>query len=313
MNSIINFLDSKEVLIKHSGKAKAVKRTIEVINIPKYAKYTEYGEILEPHIEDIRSKIDISSNGEAIISTRSLADLMCMDKKSDIAIYWGVKYIMWQYNITVSLRTHKNRSSSVLIFKNITKNEKLPDGLTRDKASNMKYRNKLVEKRGYKDLNEYNREMNYENGRRTPMNENKECSLYLGVYIAERILPLIFENVERMPQGYPGYDFICTKDKKVQVKSSSLGNNNNIWQFHINENKIVDYFFMVALDNRYDLNVTHIWLIKNNETIRGRELNDRVTLGITNNEKSLIKFKKYEITNKLDDIQKICDEFKKTG
>jgi len=100
---------------------------------------------------------------------------------------------------------------------------------------------------------------------RTPMKENKECSSYLGVYVAERTLKHLFKDVEVMPYGYKGYDFICNKGKKIDVKSACMkvgkGNRSNSFDFNIKCNKICDYFLCLAFDNRDDLNPLHMWLL----------------------------------------------------
>ena len=131
------------------------------------------------------------------------------------------------------------------------------------------YGNKWTKSKGFKNDAEYNRKMRYKRGVGTGLSmcENKDCTAYLGVYIAERILPKIFDNVEMKPYGYPGYDAICSRDLKIQVKSSCLHKNNS-WVFNVKKNKIADYFFMVAFDNRDDLNVMRMWLIKGSENIK---------------------------------------------
>ena len=93
-----------------------------------------------------------------------------------------------------------------------------------------------------------------------PFYENRDCPSFLGVHIAERVLSNVFKDVERMPMNNPGYDFICSKDKKIDVKSSSLWKDGS-WGFGINHNTIADYFLCLAFDNRKDLNPLHIWLL----------------------------------------------------
>ena len=94
-----------------------------------------------------------------------------------------------------------------------------------------------------------------------PMSENKECAAYLGVYVAERVLSHVFKNVQRMPYGNSGYDFICGRGYKIDVKSACKRMSRNQWTFHIRCNQIADYFLCLAFDNREDLNPLHIWLI----------------------------------------------------
>lgn len=96
-----------------------------------------------------------------------------------------------------------------------------------------------------------------------PLGENKQCPAYLGVVVAERLVKHLFKEVVPMPQGNPGYDFICAKDKKIDVKSACLmGKGNSFhWRYGINKNKIADYFLLLAFNNREDLEPIHQWLI----------------------------------------------------
>ena len=93
-----------------------------------------------------------------------------------------------------------------------------------------------------------------------PMSKNKECSAYLGVYVAGGVLSHVFKDVQRMPNGNPGFNFICNKGKKISTKSSCLGKYGT-WMFSTNHNKIADYFLCLAFDSREDLNPLHAWLI----------------------------------------------------
>lgn len=95
---------------------------------------------------------------------------------------------------------------------------------------------------------------------------NRSCSSFLGVHVAERVLSRVFKNVERMQNGNPGFDFMCSRGKKIDVKSSTLHAHNNVsrWSFTIARNKIADFFLCIAFDNREDLNPLHIWLLPGN-------------------------------------------------
>jgi len=100
-----------------------------------------------------------------------------------------------------------------------------------------------------------------------PMSENKECTAYLGVHVAEGLIRHLFKDVVRMPNGNPGYDFICAKDKKIDVKSACVTmshKKNPRWHFHIRKNKIADYFLFIAFDTRESLDPLHQWLIPGN-------------------------------------------------
>jgi len=132
-----------------------------------------------------------------------------------------------------------------------------------------------------------------------PMCENRGCSLFLGVHIAERVLSRSFRDVERMPNNNPGYDFICNKGKKIDVKSSCL-NKDGKWMFNITHNTIADYFLCLAFDNRTDLPPVHAGLIP------GEKVNHLMGTGISPN--TVCRWGEYR-----QDISKIaacCDTFR---
>jgi hypothetical protein len=118
------------------------------------------------------------------------------------------------------------------------------------------------------------------------MAENKNCGIYLG-NIAEHLLSKIYPNVQVMPQGNPGYDFICGKGLKIDVKSSTvIKNRKHAWFFTINKNAIPNYFILIAFDNRENFNILHWWLIP------GYILNNKFTVNIS--ESTLSKWSEYE-------------------
>lgn len=100
------------------------------------------------------------------------------------------------------------------------------------------------------------------NGQKS-MSKNRSCSMFLGVHIAERVLSMVFDNVKQMQNCNPGYDFICDKGKKIDVKSSCLrySGKTPFWSFHTEYNKIPDYFLCLAFDNRKNLTPLHMWLL----------------------------------------------------
>ena len=109
------------------------------------------------------------------------------------------------------------------------------------------------------------------------MYENKSCAQYLGIVIGERLCRHLFKDVEVMPNGFPDYDFICNKGKKINVKTACITFDKggwHHWQFEIKENKIPDFFILVAFDNRSDLNPLHLWIIP------GHEINHRKSKSI---------------------------------
>lgn len=142
----------------------------------------------------------------------------------------------------------------------------------------------------------------------------KNCGIFLGCYVAERVLSYVFKVTHRMPYGNKGFDFICDKGYKIDVKSSCLSNNSYI--FSIRKNKITDYFLCIGFDDRENLNPQHIWLIKGDEIIkRGKmkplKLNDfNSHLTIPNDTLHLEWFSKYELTEKLRKTIKCCKKLK---
>lgn len=152
---------------------------------------------------------------------------------------------------------------------------------------------------------EYTSRSRYKHHGVKPMSENKNCSAYLGIHIAERVLSLAFNNVEIMPNNNPGYDFICNNGYKIDVKSSVLHHRNNWagWNFAIGKNKIADYFLCIAFDNRTDLNPLHIWIIPSNI------LNTQS--GATISISTLDKWKKYE--KDIDNVITCCNVLKSDG
>ena len=107
------------------------------------------------------------------------------------------------------------------------------------------------------------REYTYRAGIHQPMNKNAECASFLGVYVAERVLSHVFKNVQKMPYGHAGYDFVCGGGYEFDVKSACRSCNGKTvaWKFHIFKNQIAKYFLCIAFDNREDLNPEHVWII----------------------------------------------------
>jgi hypothetical protein len=131
-------------------------------------------------------------------------------------------------------------------------------------------------------------------------------SVYLGCDVAEKVLSNVFSNVQRMPRKNHGYDFICSRGLKVDVKASCLSsyslNNSRLWAFTINRNKIADYFACIAFDDRVNLNPLHFWLIP------GEKINRFTSISIYTGETSLERWKKYE--KPVDKILTACNLMK---
>ena len=135
------------------------------------------------------------------------------------------------------------------------------------------------------------------------MEKNKQCSSFLGVHVAEKVLSKVFKNVDVMPYGHSGYDFICGKGKKIDVKASCGRDNmcgNRQWLFNIRHNKISDYFLCLAFNNRIELNPLYIWLIPANK------LNNLMSARIT--ETTINKWDEYRLET--DKVVSCCNVLK---
>ena len=134
------------------------------------------------------------------------------------------------------------------------------------------------------------------------MNQNKNCSLYLGIVIGECLIRHLFKDVEVMPHGNPKFDFICNKGKKIDVKSgcTTLSNGYPRWVFQIDYNTIADYFILVAFDNLTDLNPLHLWMIP------GKEINNQTKASISPS--TIHKWSQWE--RDINDAQLCCTEIK---
>lgn len=151
-------------------------------------------------------------------------------------------------------------------------------------------------------ITEERRERLYRVGKSRPMSESRESSAFLGCYVAERALKDVFHNVKQMKYHNHGFDFVCGRGYKVDVKSSCICNEDDRvhsrWQFNIYKNTVADYFLCLAFDDRDSLNPLHLWLIP------GEDVNYLVRLSISEGSKSLATFKKYELPR--DNLEKSC-------
>ena len=131
---------------------------------------------------------------------------------------------------------------------------------------------------------------------------NPTCTAYLGIMVGETVLAKVFSNVHRMPYDNEGYDFICGKGYKIDVKSACLGYKMRHWRFNTKQNTIADHFLCLAFDNRDDLNPVHLWLIPS-EVVSHLK-------GLSISKGTVDKWKQYELTDKLDRVIKCCNTMK---
>ncbi len=151
----------------------------------------------------------------------------------------------------------------------------------------------------------YDKERKYKRGLQHPMSENKECPQYLGVHVAERALSKFFDHIERMPMNNHGYDFLCGKGFKIDVKSSCvyhIKNKTPFWLFGIKHNVVADYFLCLGFDNRENLEPMRIWLIP------AQLINHQSTLTIKVDPLKSKKFSEFE--QSLDKVLACCNAMK---
>lgn len=138
---------------------------------------------------------------------------------------------------------------------------------------------------------EVRRKRIHSSGAQRPMSEATDSTVFLGVYVAERVLSGLFKDIKKMPYGNPGYDFICGKGFKIDAKSSCLHPNphgNGYWKFQIKYNTIPDYFLCLAFDDRSSLEPQHIWLIPENA------ISHKNTFNVSDSHVSLARWAQYE-------------------
>ena len=140
------------------------------------------------------------------------------------------------------------------------------------------------------------REDKYENR----MGTNEACSLFLGVHVAERVLSKVFKDVKIMPRNNPGYDFICNKGKKIDVKSSTRRHAYGGWAFTINKNTVADFFLCIAFDDRDNLNPQHLWLLPS-------DLINHL-FGIKITDRTIEKWNEYKLD--VENVIECCEEIK---
>lgn len=137
----------------------------------------------------------------------------------------------------------------------------------------------------------YSLERSHLTGQKRPLQQAKDCASYLGVFVAETALSKFFDHIKRMPYGHPGFDFICGREFKIDVKSACMSNRpkgSPGWSFQIKKNQIADYFLCVAFDNRDALNPRHVWLMP------GNTVNALSTIFIRDRQEALEKWSRYE-------------------
>lgn len=162
--------------------------------------------------------------------------------------------------------------------------------------------------RGFTCYDEYTKVWEYYPGMPNPISENRKDPRFIGLYIAENSILKLFEGSQKMKCGNHGYDIVCNKGYKIEVKAATLTRQNTL-SFHIARNKIADYFILIGFNNIIELRPLYLWIIKNDEIIRGCRLRDIDVLGISNEPEFVKPFKKYDTMDKLEKLKEICKGF----
>ena len=186
----------------------------------------------------------------------------------------------------------------------------LLDNWVREKGFNNyeEYLNIIALGRGFTCYEEYEKVWMYYPGMASPIKENRKNSRFLGIYIAENAVVRLFEYAQKMPHYNVGYDIICPRGYRIDVKATVLSRY-NIFNFHIGRNMIADYFVLVAFNNIIELKPLHLWIIKGDENISGCPMRNLNILSILNEPDYLSIYQKYEKTDRLDKLKNICKIF----
>lgn len=196
---------------------------------------------------------------------------------------------------------------SVLDMKN---SDDLLDDWAKEKSfhSYEDYLNSIAIGRGFICYLEYEQVWSFYPRMPSPIKENRKDRRFIGVYIGENAVAKLYDESKRMPYFNPGYDIICPKGYKIDVKSTVLSRYNT-FGFAINKNKIADYFVLVAFNNIIELAPIHLWVVKSDENIDGKMVNQLYKLAIINEQRYIDKYSKYEKLDKLDILKNLCKEF----
>lgn len=197
-----------------------------------------------------------------------------------------------------------NLKSSIWYKVNIKKAKATRSAWQKSNPDKIKLANDTWHNANREKVRKSGRESSYRHGAK-PASENKSCATYLGCVIAETVLSHEFPGFKRMPNGNPGYDYVCPKGYKIDVKSGCKQCYNYVtdsWYFSINKNKAPSFFLCIAWDNRESLNPAHLWLIP------GWLVNEKTGFRITDSPKVLARWSQYE--RPLENVLECCSKLR---
>jgi len=174
------------------------------------------------------------------------------------------------------------------------------------------YRDICAQNAGFKDCvdryRDHQREYRWNKGICEPSEFNKGCPSHFGEF-TENLMIQTFEDAIKMPYGNPGYDWICKRGDKIDNKGRCLDYVEGYpgWSYPIRYNNIADWFILSAWDDRDSLNPLHVWIFHKNDIVGERKFWRRDTLWVSNTQKGIKEFEKYEATYRLDKLKELCN------
>jgi hypothetical protein len=98
----------------------------------KGEKYGKYAQAVAKDVAWLQEQIAESPDKKIRIKVRDMANAMGGDfvKKSDTAIYWGLKFVLFHEGIVVDTGTAKDKSK-LLVMRTATPEDKLPPSLAK--------------------------------------------------------------------------------------------------------------------------------------------------------------------------------------
>jgi len=98
----------------------------------KGEKYGKYAQAIAKDVIWLKDQITESPDKKIRIKVRDIANAMGGDfsKKSDTAIYWGLKFVLFHEGIVVDTGTAKDKSK-LLVMRTGTPEDKLPPSLAK--------------------------------------------------------------------------------------------------------------------------------------------------------------------------------------
>jgi hypothetical protein len=98
----------------------------------KGEKYAKYAQSIAKDVAWLKEQISISSDKKIRLKVRDIASSMGPEfaKKSDTAIYWGLKFVLFHEGIVVDTGTAKDKSK-LLVMRYALPDDKLPPSLAK--------------------------------------------------------------------------------------------------------------------------------------------------------------------------------------